>query len=43
MADNLNRNANLLFATSSYESDLENQILSARNYDKNIFIIKQIY
>ena len=34
VANTLNRHTNLLFASSSYESDLENQILNAENYDK---------
>ena len=31
MADALSHHVNLLFASSSYESDLKNQILSAEN------------
>ena len=38
----LSRHANLLFASSSYESDLENQILSAENYDREYDILKKI-
>ena len=41
MVDALSRHANLLFASSSYESDLENQILSAENYDREYDIFKK--
>ena len=34
VANALSHHTNLLFASSSYESDLENQILSTENYDK---------
>ena len=34
VVDALSRHTNLLFASNSYESDMENQILSAENSDK---------
>ena len=34
VADTLIRHANYLFASNNYEYDLENQILSTENYDK---------
>ena len=34
VVDSLIHHANLLFASSSYESDLENKILNAENFDK---------
>ena len=34
VAYTLSRHENLLFASSNNESDMENQILSAENYDK---------
>ena len=40
VADALSRRADLLFASSSYESDLENQILSIENYDKEYQFFK---
>ena len=41
MADALSHHMNLLFARSNYESDLENQILSARNSDKEYQLLKE--
>ena len=41
VADALNHHTNLLFASSSYESDLENQILSIGNYDKEYQLLKE--
>ena len=41
MEDTLIRHANLLFASSSYASDLENQILSTENYDREYQILKE--
>ena len=41
MADALSRHINLLFASSSYEYDLENQILSAENLDRENRILKE--
>ena len=41
MADALSHHANLLFASSSYESNLENQILSTENYDREYRILKE--
>ena len=41
MADTLSWHTNLLFASSSYESDLENQILSAGNSDKEYHLLKE--
>ena len=37
----LSRHANLLFASNNYESDLENQILSIENYDREYHILKE--
>ena len=41
VADALSHHMNLLFARSNYESDLENQILSARNSDKEYQLLKR--
>ena len=41
MADALSHHANLLFASSSYESDLEKQILSTENFDREYHILKE--
>ena len=41
MADALSRHANLLFASNNYESDLENQILSAENSDREYQILRE--
>ena len=41
MEDTLIRHANLLFARSTSESDLENQILSTENYDKEYRFLKE--
>ena len=41
VADALSRHTNLLFASSTYESDLENQILSAENSDREYHILKE--
>ena len=37
----LSCHANLLFASNSYKSGLENQILSAENYDREYHILKE--
>ena len=34
VVDALSRHTNLLFASNSYEYDLQNQIISIENYDK---------
>ena len=34
VADTLSHHANLLYASSRYEFDLENKILNAKNFDK---------
>ena len=39
--DALSRNTNLLFASSSYESYLKNQIPSAENSDREYQILKE--
>ena len=41
VTDALICHANLLFASSSYESNLENQILSVGNSDKEYHLLKQ--
>ena len=41
MADTLSHHANLLFARNIHESNLENQILRAENYDKGYQILKE--
>ena len=41
MADSLSHNANLLFVSSNYESDLENQILSVGIFNKEYQILKE--
>ena len=41
VADALSRHANLLFVNNNYESDLENQILSAENIDREYQILKE--
>ena len=41
MADALSHPTNLLFASSNYESDLENHILSAENSDTEYHILKE--
>ena len=41
VTDTLIHHANLLFASSSYESNLENHILSAENYDREHHILKE--
>ena len=42
MDNSLSRHVNLLFARSNYEFDLENQILSAENYDREYHILKEM-
>ena len=39
--DALSRHVNLLFASSIYEFDMENQILSAENSDREYHILKE--
>ena len=41
VADALSCHANLLFASNNYEYDMENQILSAENFDKEYQILKE--
>ena len=41
MVDALSHHANLLFASNNYESDLENQILSTKNFDREYHILKE--
>ena len=41
MANALSRNETLLFGISTYESDLENRILSGENYDREYHILKE--
>ena len=39
--DALNRHTNLIFTSSSYEWDLENQILNAEKFDKEYQNLKE--
>ena len=41
VADALSHHANLLLASSSYESDLKNQTLSVANFDREYQILKR--
>ena len=41
VADALSCHANLLFPSNNYESNLENQILGAENYDKEYQFLKE--
>ena len=41
MADALSCHGHVLFARNNYEFDLENQILSAENFDREYRILKE--
>ena len=41
VADTLSHHANLMFASNNYEYDLENQILSVENSNKEYHILKE--
>ena len=41
MADALSHHVDLLFASRSYENDLENEILRARNSNKEYLLLKE--